>query len=469
MKKLILISTVALLWSTYAIAMQITGEGYGKTKKEAKKESLADLSQRIQVEIKSEFSTTESFNAKGYDKQVVRIINLKSDLPLIGIDFNVIKAKNQYYSIATLDYKTTSLYKAELKHIKSKVDKNLKQISNIQSNEEKSGLLKEILTKLDQYNKYRIVAQFLGCSNIPEINTSKAEIRDQLAGLEKKADTIDFGIKKIAKSIQMKNIYIYPATTRHSSEITEFASAVKDRLAIYLDTVNSPQKAGYYLTGEYHILKKSIDLTLHLLDMDQNTINTVVTSFLPAAYKNYQIEPKTVDFDKLLKYGVVVSGDFRASVTTSFGRKDLIFKNKDSFKLLAKMNKPGYFYFVVHNHKGKNKYSYLLDFYTGEGNRKFIYHINADDLNKWIELGEFEVIPPFGIESIQMIASTEDLVDKVPPNYYDSKTNLYTIGNDPFKILKNTRGFIRKDRINKNNESQPAITEAVLTLTTMQD
>ncbi len=468
MKKMLLIVTVFLLWNSLAPASQITGEGYGETPKEAKKESLADLSQRIQVEVKSEFSTTESVNAKGYDKQAVKIINLKSELPLIGVDFNVVKDKSQYYSVATLDYKSKSLYIAELTRIRSKVDKNFKQVSNIQSNEEKSRLLNEILTEMDQYNKYRIVAQFLGNSNIPEINTSKAKIRDQLARLGKKADTIDFGIRKITKIIKIKNVYIYPPTTKNTSEITEFGSAIKDRLSVYLNTVRSPKNANYFITGEYQILKNGIDLTLHILDVNQNTIDTVVTSFLATAYKNYKIEPKTVNFDKLLRNGVVVSSDFRVCITTSLGKRDLLFKDKDEFKILVKMNKPGYFYLISHKLKENDNYSYLVDFFDSPGNRKFIYFINADDVNKWVELGEFEVVPPFGVESIQMIASTADLIDNVPANYYDQNTKLYKIGNDPSNVINKTRSFIRKNRKNKENQKLQDITEDFLLITTLK-
>ena len=42
--------------SLFYCAQQITGMGYGKTKQEA----LADLSQNIQVDIKSEFSSMKT-------------------------------------------------------------------------------------------------------------------------------------------------------------------------------------------------------------------------------------------------------------------------------------------------------------------------------------------------------------------------------------------------------------------------
>ncbi len=164
---------------------------------------------------------------------------------------------------------------------------------------------------------------------------------------------------------------------------------------------------------------------------------------------------------------MVVSGDLRASITTNIGKKDLLFKKGKSFRLLVKMNKPGYFYIVVHSLKEGETYSYMIDFFNENSNRKFIYHVNADDVNRWIELGEFEVVPPFGVETLQMMASDHDLIDKVPPNFYDRKTKLYKVGTNPFDAVARTRGIIRKQRVRPGAGKKPSHSEAVLIFTTM--
>ena len=45
---------ILLLVALPAHAKQLTGEGYGKTEKEAKKEALGDLSSAIQAEVKQQ-------------------------------------------------------------------------------------------------------------------------------------------------------------------------------------------------------------------------------------------------------------------------------------------------------------------------------------------------------------------------------------------------------------------------------
>ena len=74
MKRIMILTIVVILTCfSNSSAMQITGEGYGENQNEARKEALADLSQRIQVEVKSEFSSTESVNA-AVAKHLVPII-----------------------------------------------------------------------------------------------------------------------------------------------------------------------------------------------------------------------------------------------------------------------------------------------------------------------------------------------------------------------------------------------------------
>lgn len=471
MNKLIFILFLVFFWCDTSPAKQITGEGFGATRKEAKEESLADLTQNIQVEVKSEFSSIKTVKTRSFEETRNKVINLKSDLPILGVTYNLREEVDGFLARAILDYVAVTLYENSLKNTREMIEKNIRVLANLKSNAEKEGILKETLAELDQYYKYRIVAQFLGSENIPEIDLTKAEIKARISRLLQKADTLDFGARIAAAEFNEKNIYIFPPTTKDSREITEFASAVKDRLSVHMDTVISPKIADYFLTGRYQALDGGLELTYHLLDKGYNTVRTSVVSFLPAAYGKYETRPKTVDFDKLLKTGIVVSKDLRPAISTSMGTRDLLFKKGETFRLLAKMNTPGYFYLVVHTLKTAAKYSYAVDLQEGAGDRKFVYYINADDVNKWVELGEFEVVPPYGVETVQMMASTGDLMDKIPPTHYDIKTRLYKIGNDPSSAVLLTRGIIRKERLkNEEGTSDPKayFAEANLVLTTIE-
>ncbi len=459
MKKTAVIIISLLLLSNVAIAERLSGSGFGETKKEAKKEALADLSQTIKVEVRSEFKSVITQKNQGVDELKTKAIHLKSDLPILGADYDELTSKKGYMVDAVLHFSKVKLYELELKKIKDIISKNIAQYNKATTNAGKVAFLRTILTNIDQYYKYRIVAQLMHSKNIPEIKVTATEIKNRLTKLEKKADTINFGAKVLTRGIKKRKIYVYPPTTGNSSEITQFGSSVKDYLSKYLNTVSNPAAASYFLAGEYRLLKTGIELTSHLLDRKGNTIQTAVTFFLPSAYKGYKIKPVTLDFEKLLKSGYIVSGDFKADIKTEKGKRDLLYKKGDSMRLFVKMNKPGYFYFIVHNLK-KKKYSYLVNFNDEPGNRKFVYYVNGDYVNKWVELGEFSVVAPFGVETLQLFASTKDIIDSLPASFYDNKTELYKLGSKPKKALIATRGLIMKKKT--------ATTEASLVFTSLE-
>lgn len=463
MKKIISIISLVLLFSQPVFAERLSGSGFGETKEDAKKEALADLSQNIKVEVKSEFSSVISQRNQSVDELKTKAIHLKSDLPILGAEFDELVSQKGFLAEAILHFSQVRLYELELKKIKNLITKNLVNYKNAPTNAGKVTALKTILTNIDQYYKYRIVAQLMNSKKIPEIKTTETEIINRLKRLEKKADTINFGVKVLTRDIKKKRIYIYPPTAERSSEITQFGSALKDHLSKYLTTVESPVKAMYFLSGEYKILKNGIELTCRLNDKKGDTIKTAMTFFLPSAYKGYQTKPTTLDFEKMLKSGYIVSGDFKVDIKTEKGKRELLYKNGDSMHLFVKMNKPGYFYFIIHNLKDE-KYSYIVNFNEAQSNRKFVYHINGDLVNKWIELGEFSVVAPFGVETLQLFASTNDIVDSVPVSFFDNKTQLFKLGSkkqksNPVKAMATTRGLIMKKKV--------ATAEASLVFTSM--
>jgi hypothetical protein len=148
-----------VIWCQIACAQPITGMGYGKTKHEAKQEALADLSQNIQVDIKSEFSSMKTVRGDDFNEKRSNSINLKSNLPLLGVKFDITDFKDKYFVEAKLEYNTLILYEKELRNIKKSINRNLAIEKKAQSNSEKASILEAILTDLDQFNKYRIVAK----------------------------------------------------------------------------------------------------------------------------------------------------------------------------------------------------------------------------------------------------------------------------------------------------------------------
>lgn len=452
-------------------AKTIIGKGFGTTREEAKKEALSDLSSAIQVEVQSSFESMVKEVNRKVEEFTQNVITLKSELPILGAEFEFSRTRDGQKSTAILNSEAVlSLYGAQINEIKKNIETLQRLIDKSSSRMEKYQLYTETLTGLKQYYKYKTVAILLGSKDIPDIDITEAEIKNQLRRLEEKVDDLTMAAKLIARAIGDRDrIYIYPPTTRDSHEITQFADVVKERLSAHVKTVQEPKHASFFLNGSYHILdggKVGIELTYFLVDSEHNTVLSKIISLLPESYAGYQVMPKTLSFDKALHEGFVVSNEFKIEITTNRGRSNLLFKEGEEAEFLVKMNSPGYFYIVGHVVKpGNEEYSYLIDFdATGEirGDRKFIQYVNIDDVNKWISLGEFEIIAPFGVESLQLIASTKDLIDSLPFHGYDAETQLHVVGKNPNEAVMNTRAI--KKKISKKVKSA----EAVLLFTTMK-
>lgn len=473
MKRLmVLLILISMTGVPNVLAQRISGTGFGKTLEEARHEALAELSQMIRVEVKSEFSRVQTQKNTELDELKTKIIQLKSDLPILGARFSALTSKEGFMVDAVLDDTADTLYVAEVKKITTLITRNLAALDQTPSRASRVTLFQSILTQIEQYYKLRIVAQFLKCPNLPDCPVTSEDIRIRLAALEEKADTLLFGLNLLARNFKDPRVYIYPPTAEQSSEVTQFGAAVKDHLATLIPTVARPDQAEHVITGSYRLLDTGIELTCHLIDKDNNTVKTAMVFFLPSAYADYTVKPLSLDFEKLIEAGHVVSGDFRVDIKSEKGKQDLLYTRGDTMKLLVKMNKPGYFYLVSHNLKETASYSYIIHFTDEPDNRRFVYYVGGEAVNKWLELGEFEVVPPFGVETLQMVASTEDLIDRVPATYRDPATGLYTIGaprgtspapplaSAPAQALHATRGLML--------QKKRASAEATLMFTAME-
>ena len=471
-KSFLLVAFVTLVLGVcQSEAKVIIGEGFGDSREEAKKAALSDLSSAIQVEVQTCFeSMVKEVNQK-VEEFTQNVITLKSELPILGAEYDFRKGKDGQNSTAILDSDSVlKLYGAKIVEIKRNIKTYQALIDKSSSRSEKYQLYTELLTYLKQYYKYKTVAILLGSKTVPEIDITEVEIKSQLKKLKEKVDDLNMAARLIAEPIAERDrIYIYPPATRDSHEITQFADVVKKRLSVYLKTVQDPRDANFFMRGSYDILnegKGGIELTYYLLDREFNTLKTRVITLLPESYSGYEVKPKTLSFDKLLHEGFAVSNEFKIDIITNRGRANLLFKEGEEAEFLVKMNSPGYFYIVGHIVKpGNEQYSYLVDFDdtgTIRGARKFIRYVNIDDVNKWISLGKFEIVIPFGVESLQVIASSKDLIDRLPSYGYDDETQLHVVSRDPNKAVVNTRA------IKKKISTKVKSAEAVLLFTTMK-
>jgi len=268
--------------------------------------------------------------------------------------------------------------------------------------------------------------------------------------------------KIMAKTFDENKIFIYPPLLINTTIASEFSSVFLEKLKSKLKSVKTPKDASYILMGEYVVTKNGLVLNYELLDTRTNEVKKSKTITInPIAYKYLKIKPKCIDFDMLLNNGIILSDKLKVQLNSNRGDQQLLFREGDTVELFVKLNKKGYFYIVGYTQTKDQKLSYLLELQEGNGNSRFVKFVNADDASRWISLGEFSVEPPFGVESLQVIASNKK-IRTLPAIKYDDKTGYYIISKDIKKALIQTRGL--KKKCSKKAE----FSEDVMSFTTMK-
>lgn len=440
------------------LATTLNAEARAGSKEQAQRQALSDLANSIFVNVKSESSSDVEGSGKRKDE-----IHIKSssDIPLMGANISCSSMGSEVNCKVSLEStKSLALYSRKLNELSLEIRTLGARIAKL-SGEELFSLLTQILTEIEQYEKHRAVAQMLGGTQFAVLAYSRLDIETQLHALEKSVPTIDLAVQVLTKGLKVEAVYIYPPVPHGSSEVTVFGSVVRSHLAAKLSSVESPKKAQTFFKGEYEILDNGIHLSYRLTDIDGNTLGTRVTMLAPAAYKGLRVKPTTVAFEKLLHEGVAVSSDFKVSLTTNRGSENIMFNEGEEAELFVKLNRHGYFYIVGHVAKKGESYSYLLEQSNDETERRFIRYVNADEVNKWISIGKFEVTPPYGVESMQIIATSDDPISRLPA--HNQAKDMYVVSKNSQQGITKTRA-LKPKRTETDKQYQG---ETVLMFTTM--
>jgi len=448
-------------------ATDFTGTGFGESIAEAKSEALSDLSQSIKAEVRSSFENhkfeQKEGNSGSFSKSSVKV---SSNLPIIGAEFELFDNTDNIEALVKLDpSKASVLYATKLQELLVEIDSLALEVDGKKSNVQKQKLLALLLNKLNEFSRYQSVAIVVGVEPMQQPRINIGQVQGQLVSLENDIDSLEMAGDILAKPFtKFDKIYIYPAKTSQSHEVTPFANALKMQLSSKLKTVALPADASYWLIGEYTQMKEGIVLSYALVDTaKREDIEASVLSLPSKAYKGLRTKPQSISFDKLLHTGIVVSDKLRVSINTNKGNDELLFRSKEEIKLMVKMTKMGYFYVVGYTQTKSGKHAYLLELEEAPSDAKFIKFVNADDTNKWLELGSFVVEAPYGVESLQVIASNHKFTS-LPQYHYDEESEYYLIGKDVKEGLVKTRGLHKKKPKNKETIKS----EAVLMFTTMQ-
>jgi len=446
-------------------ARAITADGYGKTNKLSQEDALGSLARMIFVQIESDSTVYQSDNGENYFNSTT---HSSSDLPMIGVEFRCGESSVGIKCSANMvTERALPLYQQKLKELRIDINDQLGNLQSIPT-ERHYDYLSDLLASYEQYDKYYTVITFISgkVENLQVPSLSKQEVKNKLIALQARVQSLNLAAKLLTKNIKQKNIFVRPATTLDSREITPFSSSLLNNIKEQFNTVSDPKLAEYYFSGTYQIHLKGVQVSYSLVDKSGQSVKTNVVELAPESYQNFRVKPIYTDFDSLLHKGYAVSSDFKVELNTNIGSRQLLFNGGDTVEILVKVNRAGYFYLVGHSKNSELEHSYLIDVNEGAGNRKFVQYTNADNVNKWVSLGEFEAVAPFGIESLQVIAGEDDLVDRVPSYQFDPESEYYVVSKDIKQGVVKTRALKKKKTKSTNKSIKTA--EAVLMFTTQQ-
>jgi len=427
---------------------------------EAKKTALDDLTHNISVVVQSDYNSFVSKDDKNnYNKQINKLVSIKSELPILGAKFAYEK-QSEMMTVQLQSDTALKLYTTKLNEFKIEIDKLLKKIETSKSADEKYSLYELTLNLLNSYEKHEIVALMLGLDKKEPLQISSTDIETKMIALSKNINTIELASKLLAKNFKQKNIFIYPLTTNGSHEVTPFARVLRDTVASNINIAQTPKESEYYLSGTYTIAKDGLFLTYNLQDKQNNTLKSSSLFLDSTAYKNLEAKPKNLTFDEEVENGKdKLKSDLKVDLTLKdFGSKQVLLKSGDEVQLIAKSNRQAYIYLIGHTLHENEKFSYLVELQEANGDERFLYTLGAADVNKPIPLPlSFTVSEPYGYENIQMFASTSK--PELPT--CKMRDGLCVIGDQPKIVVAKTRALKAK----KQDEMKA---EASLSFTTTQ-
>ncbi len=423
-----------------ALSADISGIGFAQTNQEAKKEALADLAQVIKSEVRSNF---ESTSLGGEFSYVARALEVEASVKLSPAKVN-------------------ALYTQKLKNLHAEINALTKELELAETSSLKLKLYEDIFSLLNEYDRYESVALILGAKLEERPTFTKAKVQTELAKLKANIDSLSMACGIFAEHFKQDKIFVYPPLLQNSTTVAQFGSVFQKELHSHLKTAKTPKDALFLLVGEYTLTKNAMVLNYELLDSKTNEVVQSKTLHInPLAYKDIATTPKSVDFDALLNAGVVSSSDLKVSLNSNRGSENLLFNKGEEVELFVKLNKMGYFYIIGYTQTKEAKLSYLLELSEGHGESRFVKFVNADDASRWISLGAFTIEPPFGVESIQVIASNQKITS-LPLAEYDEQSGYYIISKDINKALATTRG------LKKKVSDKVEMSEDVLSFTTVK-
>jgi len=190
MKKLMILF-LGILMSISSFSKTLEGVGRGDSEVTAKKEALADLSNQIQVTIKSNFMSSNSLTNGQSNKEVLSGISTISETNILGVDFKVKKKwfRSKYIVTAILDGSKRSIYEKKADELRNVINSNYNQVSQTKDFNLKKNYLASALKSYEEFDSYRNIAIILGSTKIYNLPYTKTQIKNDFESVVNKINS----------------------------------------------------------------------------------------------------------------------------------------------------------------------------------------------------------------------------------------------------------------------------------------
>jgi len=463
-----LLTLLLIFIATNVNSQTFVGNAVDKMESNAKKLAIADLQQNLYVQVETKSYTTVNSNRPNYYRLTSK---LSSTLPILGAQPDCLKKNGEYHCEVSLNQESAKLYRASIDQKFEEIDESWLGLQKANATKRYDGL-RHLHEALEKIKPSILVYRLLSPDNpVPKSQqgVSPSLVQNALHEMQKNPTSIEMLALAIAEQYEGKQrVFVKPLSVYNSLEVTPFAKTLHNYLQSRLNTINDKDYAYFVLSGNYRFDNKEVQVQTTLTSLtreDQGLIAGATTNTIALQHiGQLQLKPKELSFDQLLQQGQIVSNELTAKLHTNKGHRDLLFTKGQSIKLLVKVNQPSYYYLLGHNTTEQNSASYLLDLNDAQGPDKFIQYLGHDQVNRWVEIGEFEVHPPFGVETLQLFASASNPSATIPPTQFDG--TYYKVGGEREQVVNKTRGLVRKRKSNQSNKVKTQVAEAVIRFTT---
>ena len=459
---------LAIATAPASAAVLLAGYGVADSEAAARAAAREDLAVRLQRAVAASRGAQRRGLVEG------------RELPLIGVETASAAGRGgkQRYE-ARLTDASLAEYGREAADLAQRLRK--RGSARASSDESQFG---EAFAQLDQQRRMAAVLR-LYSKPVPETGVDEAEL-DRLAAksLSPVPDSKELAkrVKAVLQRDRIAGVRIVAPVRAESSEVTGLSGRIADDLRRELGPLASDRLAPYSLDGTYRVIGGRILLKLYLLDARFST--TRGFAFVLAGEREGRAPSPASGFAQTLSRGLVrvdlpAAGAASASgggamgvdVQTERGRRNLYYHFGDRDRLLVKLDRPGYYYVVGHVEKANARLSYLMEIGDPAAGSRFVRRVGPEEADQWQAIGQFTVEPPFGMEAVQVFATSENPERALPAARFDPARKLYVIGTDPGEAVKRSRGLVRVEMggyAGREGTAPSAVGEAVLQFVTLQ-